>query len=222
MIEQPWIREIDINPLLAAGRQLIALDARIVLHPYGMSESDLPKSAIRPYPSQYVRTCRAKDGTAMLIRPIRPEDEPMMVCFHQTLSDQSVHNRYFYLIQVGQRIAHERLIRNCFIDYDREMALVIENGEGDSRWIIAVGRIVKVHSANEAEIAVIVSDAFQNLGLGTQLVRLLMDIAHQEKVGRLFATVLPENRAMQQVFSNLGFDLHYSRDDATVVAELVL
>ena len=85
--EQRWIKEIDINPLLVSSEQLIALDARIILHSLDLPENDLPRSAIRPYPMQYATQWTTKDGTDVLIRPIRPEDEPMMVRFHETLSD---------------------------------------------------------------------------------------------------------------------------------------
>jgi len=222
VIEQPWIKEIDINPLLASGQQLIALDARVVLHPAGTPESELPRPAIRPYPLQYVSTWTNKNGVDVSIRPIRPEDEPMIAAFHQTLSDESVYNRYFHTIQLGQRVAHERLTRNCFIDYDREMALAVELTRAEPRAIIAVGRLSKVQGANEAEVAAIVSDAFQNLGLGSELVRLLIGIAREEKLDRLVATILPGNRAMQKVFRNLGFQLHYSAEEEAVAAELKL
>jgi acetyltransferase len=222
--EQPWIKEIDINPLLASEEQVLALDGRIILHPAGSRESQLPRPAIRPYPAEYSRRWVMRDGTSVLIRPIRPEDEPMMVQFHQTLSEQSVYFRYFHMLQLNQRIAHERLTRICFIDYDREMALVAEREDPQtgSREIVAVGRMTKLHGVNEAEIAFIVSDAYQNRGLGSQLVRMLLDVARQEKLERLLADILPENRAMQRVFKNLGFRLRHSLEDEVVKAEITL
>src|SRR6185436_11305519 len=164
------------------------------------------------------------DGAYVLIRPIRPEDEPMMVRFHETLSEESVYFRYFQLVQLGQRVAHERLTRQCFIDYNRDMALVAESHEPqtDGREIIAVARMNKTHGMNEAEVAVIVSDQYQKHGLGTQLVHSLIEIARQEKLDRLVASVLAENRGMQQVFESLGFKLHYSVDEQVVQAELLL
>jgi acetyltransferase len=224
VMEQPWIKEIDINPLLASAEQIIALDARIILHPARLAERDLPRPAIRPYPSQYCKTWTMKSGADVLVRPIRPEDEPMMVGFHQTLSDQSVYNRYFHMLQLGQRVAHERLTRTCFIDYDREMALVAEQQDAatGSRQIIGVGRLTKVRGTNDAEVAVIVSDPYQNLGIGSELVRCLLDVARREKLARLVATILPENRPMQRVFKNLGFELRYSREEEAVQAEVTL
>src|SRR5205823_1816906 len=127
VVEQKWIKEIDINPLLVSADRILALDARVVLHDASVSEASLPKPAIRPYPSKYVIPWTLKDGTAITIRPIRPEDEPLMVKFHQGLSERSVRLRYFAPLKLGQRVAHERLTRVCFNDYDRELALVAEH-----------------------------------------------------------------------------------------------
>ena len=101
VVEQPWIKEIDINPLLASPEQLLALDARMVLHGPEVSESDLPKLAIRPYPMQYVSTWTLKDGSPVTIRPIRPEDEPLLVKFHETLSEESVYLRDLHALKLS-------------------------------------------------------------------------------------------------------------------------
>ena len=127
VVEQPWIAEININPLLASSERLIALDARVVLHGKQMTQDKLPAPAIRPYPAQYVGPWTLKTGAKVIIRPIRPEDEPVMVKFHETLSEESVYYRYFTQLKLDQRIAHERLTRMCFTDYDREIPLVAEH-----------------------------------------------------------------------------------------------
>ena len=158
ILEQRWIAEIDINPLLASPERMLALDARIVLYGSTVTLDQLPKPAIRPYPSQYVSPWIMKDGTPVTIRPIRPEDEPLMVKFHETLSDRSVYLRFFASLSLRRRVAHERLLRICFGDYDREMAFVVERTDpaiGECR-IIAVGRMNRLHSGNEAEVAVLV------------------------------------------------------------------
>ena len=93
---------------------MVALDARIILHDADVRESDLPPLAIRPYPVQFVTAWKLRDGTPVTIRPIRPEDEPLMVAFHKTLSEESVHFRYFGSVKLEQRVAHERLTRICF------------------------------------------------------------------------------------------------------------
>ena len=126
VVEQRWIKEVDINPLVASPERVIALDARIVLQDPAVAEDQLPRSAIRPYPARYVSPWKAKNGMQVLIRPIRPEDEPAMAKFHETLSDRSVYLRFFHMDKLSSRVAHARLLRKCFIDYDREMALVAE------------------------------------------------------------------------------------------------
>src|ERR1017187_738751 len=156
--EQRWIKEIDINPLLASPDGLIALDARVVVHGPEVELDQIPKTAIRAYPSRYISPWTLKDGTQVTIRPIRPEDEPALVRFHETLSERSVYLRYFHLINLEQRTTHERLTRICFIDYDREMALVAvrrhpETGDNE---ILGVSRLVKIHGTREAEAAVLV------------------------------------------------------------------
>ncbi len=208
VVEQPWIKEIDINPLLASPEQLLALDARMVLHGPEVSESDLPKPAIRPYPMQYVSTWKLKDGSQVIIRPIRPEDEPLLEKFHETLSEESVYLRYLQALKLSQRVQHERLSRLCFIDYDREMALVPERIEADgARTLLGVGRLVKKPGTDEAEFALLVSDRAQRSGLGTELLRRLIQVGHDEKLRRITADILPQNSVMQKICERLGFQL---------------
>lgn len=214
--EQRWIKEIDINPLVAAPDRLIGLDARVVLHDAGTKESDIPKLAIRPYPTQYIGTAKMNDGKVVTIRPIRPEDEPAVVKYHEELSEQSVYLRYFHMIALGQRVAHERLIRICFNDFDREMALVAES----KGRIFGIGRLSRKFKPDEAEFAVLITDQYQRHGLGTELLRRLVDVGRQEGIKRITASILPENTGMQAVCKKLGFKL--TRDDAEniVVAQI--
>src|SRR5512135_3398916 len=170
VVEQKWIKEVDINPLLASPERLLALDARVLVHGPDFRVSGLPRLAIRPYPTQYITPWIAKDGTQVIIRPIRPEDEPLLVKFHGTLSERSVSLRYFHAMKYTARVAHERLIRSCFIDYDREMGLVADrkNPETGEHEILGRGRLIKVRDTKEAELALVVSDRFQGRGLGTE------------------------------------------------------
>jgi acetyltransferase len=222
--EQPWIKEIDVNPLVVSDKQILALDGRIVLHGMTVQEADLPRLAIRPYPQEYVSSCQLKDGTALTLRPIRPEDEPLMVKFHGTLSEQTVLYRYFGLPKLEQRVAHERLTRICFNDYDREVALVAvrQNLETKTDEIIGVARLIKTHGIDEAEFAVVISDQFQGHGLGTQLVKRLVHIGKQEKIGRITALILPENYVMQRVFRKAGFEVEYDRFNEAMRAAIKL
>jgi acetyltransferase len=224
VVEQRWIAEIDLNPLLASAERLLALDARVVLHGPDVREAQLPKPAIRPYPTQYVTPGKLKDGTRVTLRPIRPEDEPLLVKFHETLSERSVYFRYFSQLKLSQRVAHERLTRICFIDYDREMALVAERRNPKTRTheILGVGRLSKAHGLDEAEFALLVSDAWQGQGLGTQLLRMLVQIGRDEKLARLTATILPDNREMQHVARKVGFQLDHAPGDPELTAVIQL
>ena len=160
----------------------------------------------------------------MTVRPIRPEDEPRMVQFHGTLSAESVFYRYAGTIKLDARVAHDRLARICFIDYDRQMALVAERNDPitGERQIVAVGRLVKSHTTDEAELAVIVSDGFQRRGIGTGIVRQLVEFARAEKLQRITASMLFENRAMQKVFERQGFRIQQGADSESIEAELIL
>ena len=223
IVEQSWIKEIDINPLLASSDRLTALDARIIVHPLHTQKGEIPRLAIRPYPTQYVRPGMMKNGENILIRPIRPEDEPLLIKLHKVLSERTVYLRYFQPLRLSQRTAHERLTRICFIDYDREMALVAEhkNAEGGPE-IIAIGRLSRVRGRDEAEMAVLVDDRFQHQGLGTELYRRLIEIARDEHLSSVVSTILSENREMQTICRKLGFKLEASIEDGTVQAVLKL
>jgi len=224
VLEQPWIEEIDINPLIALPERFLALDARIVLHGEGVKLEQLPKPAIRPYPLQYVAPWTMRDGNLVTIRPIRPEDEPLMVKLHQTLSDRSVYLRYFCSLSLSCRVAHKRLLKICFVDYDREMALVAERVDPATRErrIIGVGRLSKLRGRNEAEVAVLVTDQYQKLGLGNELLRRVIDVARDEKLSQVSAEMLTDNVAMQVVMKRLGFRVRTAEDMTSVHAYLDL
>jgi len=221
VVEQPWIKEIDINPLLATPDRLLALDARVVVHGPEVREEQLPKPAIRPYPNRYISPWSMKDGALVIIRPIRPEDEPKMVKFHATLSERSVYLRYFHLMNLSQRVAHERLTRICFIDYDREMALVAErrNPTTGEHEILGVGRLTRILGTNDGEVAVLISDQFHGRGLGKELLSRLMVVGADEKLSKLKADILPDNRDVMRICEKLGFSLRHSLEDEVVKAE---
>ena len=160
-----------------------------------------------------------RDETPVTIRPIRPEDEPAMVHFHGTLSEQSVYSRYFHHMNLSYRVSHERLTRICFIDYDREMVLVAESAGHE---IIAVGRLTRQRGSNDAEFAVLVGDPWQEHGVGGAMMRILVDVARQEHMTRVFGQILTDNRAMQEICKQLGFKLRYSLEDRVVEAVIDL
>ncbi len=224
VVEQRWIKEIDVNPLLVTSERVVALDARVVLHGPEATLESLPELAIRPYPTRYVAPWTMQDGTRVTIRPIRPEDEPLMVKFHETLSERSVYFRYFHAMQLTQRIAHDRLTRICFIDYDREMGLVVlrNTAQTAESEILGVGRLTKIQGSGEGEFAILVSDNWHHRGLGVELLKRLVDIGRDEKLVRIFGDILPENRDMLRVCDKLGFRHKYSAEERIVRAEIAL
>ncbi len=212
VIENPRIADIEINPLLAGPDCIMALDARVILHPAAVKDADLPRPAIRPYPSQYV-----SQWQEFAIRPIRPDDEPMVVEFHSRLSERSVYLRYFLPLKLDFRVSHERLINKCFIDYDRELALVAEYSATDEeksaagagapggKRIAGIARYVRNHADDGAEVAFIVADKHQNRGLGTWLLERIIEIAKAEGIQSLQGAMLAENVNMQDLFVRAGF-----------------
>lgn len=206
--EQRWIKELDINPLVASPEKLIALDARVVLYDKDTTEEQLPKLAIRPYPIQYVGTWEAKDRTKVTIRPILPEDEELLVKFHEVLSDRTVFMRYLQPIMLQERVMHERLARICHVDYDREIALVAETtDEKGERHVMGIVRLSRIHATNEARLSVLVGDPYQGIGLGGELVRRGVDVARKERMSRLSAVMTDDNQVMKGVFEKLGFSI---------------
>jgi len=222
VVEQPRIREIDINPLSTSEQGIFALDARIILHPASLPEEQLPRSAIRPYPNQYSCEWVTRNGHRLRIRPIRPEDEPKMVVFHRKLSDQAVHMRYLAGISYQQRTAHERLTRVCAIDYELEMALVAETLEnGTSRGeIVGVGRLIREVDMNSGEFALVVTDDFQRRGLGAELLRRLIEVGREEGLDTIRGWIAPSNVAMQDLSRKLGFDVRFNRAEELMEATL--
>ncbi|MBI4382591.1 MAG: bifunctional acetate--CoA ligase family protein/GNAT family N-acetyltransferase [Nitrospinae bacterium] len=218
--EQRWVKEIDINPLLVSADRIVALDARVALHDASVTEDLLPRLAVRPYPSQYQSSWTTRDGIPVSIRPIRPDDEPLIVKFHEPLSERSVYFYFFHPMKLSQRTAHERLARICFLDYDRQISLVAvhtDPRDGERR-ILGVGRLIRLRARNEAEFALIVGDDHQRQGLGTELLRRLIAIGREEKLARIIADILPDNRPMQRVCEKLGFRLRRSADDPMIKA----
>jgi len=165
-----------------------------------------------------------KDGTDVSLRPIHPDDEPLMAQFHQTLSGRSVYMRYFCSLSLESRMAHERLVRICHVDGEREVALVVdyENKRTGQQQILGVGRLIKLDAQNEAEVAILVSDQYQKRGLGTELLRRLIQIARDQKLHRVSGELLRDNLAMQTIVKKLGFRFRLCADGMSIPAVLGL
>jgi len=221
--EQPWIKELDINPLLASPERLLALDARVVVFGPEVTEDELPRMAIRPYPSQYVFEWKAKNGQDFIFRPIRPEDEPLVAAFHETLSDRTVYMRYMHPMQLIERVKHERLSRIAHGDYDREITLVIESTDPktEEKIILGAGRLSKIHGENAARFSVLVTDQFQGLGIGAQMMSRLIEVARAEKLDHIDALVTRDNDAMKKILTPLGFQFSDGPDEL-LLAQLKL
>lgn len=213
IVEQPRISECDVNPLIVSPDQIIALDARFVLHDFSIPKEALPKPAIRPYPMHYITTVKLKDGREVILRPIRPEDETLVSAFHQELSEETIRSRYFEFMSLEQRIAHERLARLCNSDYDREITLVAEI----DRQIVGIARYSKIYGTSDLDLKMTIIDRFQHLGLGRKMLESIIAIAKQEKMGRLFVQVLYENGAMIHLCKRLNFQLSPNPDSPSIL-----
>ncbi len=210
VVENPRIKEIDVNPLVASPDGLLALDARVVLHAAEVADADLPRPAIRPYPTQYVGEFTNPDGERILVRPVRGEDEDLVRRFDERLSERSVYFRFAHPLPLADRIEHDRLARLCFIDYDRQVALLaIGEDAGKEPEIRAIGRLIKEHLSDDAEFALIVADSFQRQGLGRELLSRLIAVGRAEGVARIIGYVLSDNIAMLDLCRSLGFRIEW-------------
>ncbi|MFP4437308.1 MAG: N-acetyltransferase family protein [Chloroflexaceae bacterium] len=173
----------------------------------------------RPYPTHYVSRWTMKDGTEVLIRPIRPDDAPLLVTFHMTLSEHSVYFRYFQIIALRQRIAPARLARICHVDYDRDMVLVVEQQEPLTQMpgILAVGRLSKIDATDTAEFGIVVNDRCHGRGLGKELMQRLIQVGRDEQLRTVMADIHPDNLAMMRICRAMGFRLMHSSSDEQMI-----
>ena len=220
VVDFPEIAEIDINPLAVCGEGIYALDSRIVLDPQGLESKDPHRHlVIMPYPVKYITPWRLKDGTEVLLRPIRPEDEQLEAELISGLSDETSRFRFF---QVMRNITHEMLTGYCNIDYDREMAIIAELSEGGRKRSIGVGRLIIEPGDKRAEFAVLVADDFAGQGLGTKLVDMLIGIGEEKRLETIYGIVLSDNSHMIRLCRALGFETMRGQGPQEVVVELKL
>ncbi len=214
-VDFPEIAELDINPLVISGGTAIAVDARIVIDQSVLDgKPTMPHLIITPYPTRYVAPWRLSDGTEILLRPIRPEDEPMEAELLATVSEETLRGRFF---ENSVNITHEMLVRFTNIDYDREMAIVAELTHGKKKRIIGVGRLMAETNSGVGEFAVLVHDEFQGKGLGFKLTDVIIGIAQEKGLGAITGFIDANNRRMLRVVDELGFVVESTDECVTTV-----
>jgi acetyltransferase len=219
--DYPEIKELDVNPLLVTTQDVIALDARVVVDRELMVHSVRPYShlAIRPYPDEFVAERKMKDGTPVILRPIKPEDEPL---WHELLASCSTQSIWFRFSYLFKQTTHEMATRYCFIDYDREIGIVAEVEENGQRKLIGVGRLVADVNHEAAEYAVIVVDRWHGHGLGGLLTDYCVEVAKRWGVKRVVAETSKDNARMLATFRNRGFTLNDEQEqDVVLVSKAV-
>jgi acetyltransferase len=215
--DSPQLQEFDVNPLVASAHRVVALDARAVRDRRYRPETARPFEhlAIRPYPEGLNRSVTLKNGLQMLLRPIRPEDEQLWHALMARCSFETVRARFRYSFK---GTTHDMASRFCFIDYDREMAIVAEHEATDGRKIIGVGRLVADPGHDTAEFAILVDDAWQGIGLGLELTKRCLEIARTWELKAIVATTERTNVRMLATFRHFGFDLADDHDEGVVRA----
>jgi acetyltransferase len=216
--DNPEIGELDVNPLFVTPESVIALDARVVIDGAIAGRKVRPYShlAIRPYPEEFVRRDTLADGRPVTLRPIRPEDEPLWFDLIANCSPESLHARFRYLFK---QPTHNMAARYCFLDYDRELAIMAEIELDGKRRFIGVGRMVADPNHDSAEFALLVADAWQNCGLGLKLTDHCLDIARAWGIRRIIAETAIDNPRMISIFEQRGFRIDRSLKDGAVTVE---
>lgn len=215
VVDFPEIAEIDINPLAIADGVPIAVDARIVIDTSVLEHhARSPHLVISPYPSRYTAPWKLSDGTEVLLRPIKPEDEKMIGDLLATISEQSMRFRF---LGSAVRLDHDSLVRFTNNDYDREIAIVAELTQGRKKRIIGVGRLIGEPSRGAGEFSALVHDEFQGKGLGSKLVDVIIGIAQEKEYGEITGHISADNRRMLAVAEDLGFSIEGTEDSVTTV-----
>jgi acetyltransferase len=220
VMDFPEIKELDINPLAIDEQGSVVLDAHVVLDESITSNPQRGAShlIIPPYPGRYQKWITAKNGKKVLLRPIRPEDEPMELAMVNKLSRESLYFRFFGYVP---KLDHQFMIRFTQIDYDREMAIIALVEEEGQEEMIGVVRIVADPWGEAAEYAIIIADHWQGQSLGSQMTDYIIEIARDMRLKRIYASALATNKGMLRLFDRKGFTLEQDDYD-TYNANLLL
>jgi acetyltransferase len=211
LVDFPQLKEVDINPLFINGEEACAIDARIVIDKDRVFKKSEPHEhlVITPYPKKYETMWQLRDGRTVLLRPIKPEDEPLWLEMFQNFSEESIRYRFFQIIK---DTPHETRVRYCNIDYDREIAIVAELTENGHKKILGVARVSVEPDRKAGEIAFIIADPWQGLGLGTKLVDHALEICKDMKIETIYAIMLPDNYRAISLMKKMGFSITYATD----------
>ncbi|MDP3001815.1 MAG: bifunctional acetate--CoA ligase family protein/GNAT family N-acetyltransferase [Bacteroidales bacterium] len=214
--DYPEIEELDINPILVTPDDVIALDARIVVDQEHLAKpvKDYSHLILRPYPESLITCTNLNDGTNVLLRPIKPEDEPMWLELLAGTSKESIYSRFRYDFYYD---SHDVASQFCFIDYDREIAIVAEIEEEGKKKIIGVGRLIADPDVEIMEYAILITDIWQKKGLGYTITRYCMNIAKNKGIKRLVAETTKDNKSMITVFRKLNFKINFNEDTTVSV-----
>jgi acetyltransferase len=217
--DYPEIEELDINPLLVGPQEVIALDARIVIDREMIDREVARYShlALHPYPEEFVNKINLNDNTPVLLRPIKPEDEPLWL---EMLGNCSKESLYFRFRHFFHWHSHEVASRFCYIDYDREIAIVAEIENNGKRELIGIGRLIADPGYENIEYAILIPDAWQNRDLGNLLTDYCIDIARQWDPQRIIAQTTTDNPRMIKVFEKRGFSISIEDGQVDVSLEL--
>ena len=208
--ELPWLREMDINPLILDEHGVVAVDARIRVDFPRVSADPYHHMAIHPYPANLVTRSQLPDGTDIVVRPIRPEDAEMEQDFIRELSDEA---KYFRFMQALQELTPEMLVRFTQIDYDHEMAFIATRERGGREEELGVARYIINPDRRSCEFALVVSNQWQRKGLAHRLMHHLMEVARTRGLESMDGEVLSNNNKMLELVKALGFQIHNDPDD---------
>ena len=211
--ELPWLREMDINPLIADEKGVVAVDARIVVDYPTPSTDPYHHLAIHPYPTHFARKIQLNDGTDITIRPIRPEDAEMEAKFVRELSNEA---KYFRFMNSFHELSQEMLVRFTQIDYHNEMALIAVKTDNHGDEQIGVARYSTNVDKTSCEFALVVSDKWQSRGIAHHLMKDLMEIARDRNLETMEGQVLRDNSKMLELVSSLGFEIRNDPTDHTI------
>jgi acetyltransferase len=216
--DYPEIEELDINPIIVTKDEVVALDARVIIDE-DVLKQPVPQYShllLRPYPERYIKTVTLADGTETLLRPIKPEDEPLWLEMLGSCSKEAIYSRFRYNFHFD---SHEVATQFCYIDYARELGIVAEIEEEGRRKLIGVGRLIADPDLDNVEYAVLITDAWQRKDLGKILTQYCVEIAKANNFKRIFAETTKDNKPMIAVFKKLGFEVTFNSDTTVSVSK---